>query len=281
MRRLSTSPRNPVSGSHSPHFTHVATENQKVEAIQLKSPNEEEEAQGSNPDLPDSGAHVLDYCAIQPRWQVVQWPWWMNAELCSWVSQQPLWRVMRHLCFLTSNGTWKRSFSSQTLFPGPWSQAAFVGPRPTSSSLTWSPSGGRELGIMLRASLCQLMDKAIGWCREPMGHSPCCETALRSRAEKIPSCPPWEGWAAQGPNTLTGVGEDIGREAGMVGGREIDHRLPLSWSCGHLQSQPNNHTMCWSSQHTFTYMSPFLSLMQCFAGQHGWGQPGLVTIPRL
>ena len=48
-----------------------------------------------------------------------------------------------------------------------------------------------------------------------MGHSPCCEMALGSRAGKIPSCPPWEGWVGRGPNTqrLKAV---IGTAAGVV-----------------------------------------------------------------
>ena len=60
-----------------------------------------------------------------------------------------------------------------------------------------------------------------------MGHSPCCEMALGSRAGKIPSCPPWEGWVARGPNTqrLKAV---IGTAAGVVDGHEIFQSLPLS-----------------------------------------------------
>lgn len=37
----------------------MATENQKVKVIQLKLPNQEEAAPGSDPHLSDSGAHVV------------------------------------------------------------------------------------------------------------------------------------------------------------------------------------------------------------------------------
>ena len=55
-------------------------------------------------------------CLILEPTRLITEPPSLAEKLCSWVSQQPVWHEACHLHFLNSSDTWKRLFSSQTLF---------------------------------------------------------------------------------------------------------------------------------------------------------------------
>lgn len=74
--------------------------------------------------------------------------WVMSCAVESVSSQGGMWLVT---CASLTPVAPERGLSpADSLSPRPWSQAAFRGPRPTSLSQAWPPSGDGGLGRVLR-----------------------------------------------------------------------------------------------------------------------------------
>lgn len=136
-----------MSGSHSLHFTDVATEDQQVEMIPLKSPKEEEAAPGSNPGLTDSGTHVVTTelpASLRSCSVTVLDGRGMTCAVESAGSQCGVGLVT--CAPLTPLASERGLFLSNSLSLGPWSQVPSWG-QPTSASLTGPPEGAEGMAL--------------------------------------------------------------------------------------------------------------------------------------